>query len=510
MFSLVAIIPTIIISVFSVMVFNLGIQAWFDNRVSTAIEQSIKVADLYIEENKVQLRDTAISVANDLNELYFEVIHNPQLLSNVLNAQAEMRSLTEAIIYQKSTNTVMSQTALSFPLSFWTIAEHVYKKADSGEVAEIPSDPGKLRLLIKLREFDDTYLLVGRLVDEEIINYVDRTNGAASKYKSMMDKTHTIQVQFALMFTLISIILVSATAVLGSKFATKISEPLIRLVRATEQVQEGDLSVQVETDKNKQDEIYILSNAFNRMVKKIDIQQKDLALSQRTMAWADVASRVAHEIKNPLTPILLSADRIQKKFLDQVDDKEGFKKYISNIQRNTTDIQKIISEFAEFAKMPMPNFESVNIIATVKDIVETRQLISDSTTYNFSSNVEELQFMCDITQINQIFVNLFKNAEEAMETALSDKNISVDIQLTENDLEISVTDSGKGFSNDLIHKVTEPYITTRTKGTGLGLAIVKKIVQDHGGDITISNINSGGGNVRLIFDRKHLLSKVKK
>lgn len=510
MFSIIAVIPTIIVSVFSVFVFNFGLQSWFDSKVSTAIDQSVRVADLYIAEHKLQLRDTALSIANDLNELYFEVIHNPPLLNRILNAQAELRSLTEAIIFQRKTNTVMAQTPMSFSLSFWTIPESILDKADTGEVAELYSDPGKMRMLIKLRDYEDTYLLVGKLVDEEIINYVDQTTGAAKQYQEMRQKIGSLQIRFALIFLLVAGLLLAATITIGSVFANKIAKPIRKLVKATELVQAGDFTVQIPINQSKEDELTILTNAFNRMVKKIDIQQKDLALAQRAMAWSDVARRVAHEIKNPLTPISLSADRLSKKYLDQVNDKEGFNKYISTIQRHTKDIQKIVTEFADFAKMPSPIFESCNIVKLLKELVDSRQIINDKITYHYSSNVPELEFVCDLTQIHQVIINLFKNAEEALELLPIDKHIYLDVELTDDDLEISIKDNGKGFLPNLIDKVTEPYMTTRTKGSGLGLAIVKKIVQDHGGEISISNIPKSGGLVKLIFDRKFLNSKVKK
>ncbi len=511
MFSIIAVIPTIIVSVFSVFVFNFGLQSWFDSKVSTAINQSVRVADLYISENKNQLRDAAFLIAQDLNAQYFDVIDNQEYLNYVLNALVKLRSLSEALVFQKNTNVTMAQTAMSFSLSFWSIPQRYYDHANVGEIVDISPNNGKIRMLIKLTRYHDTYLLVGKLVDEEIINYIDKTTGAASQYEATQKKMKSIQIKFALMFVFITSLLLTATVTIGSIFANMIARPIRRLVRATELVQAGDFTVQIPVNDSNGDELVILTTAFNRMVKKIDIQQKDLALAQRAMAWADVARRVAHEIKNPLTPILLSADRIVKKYSDDISDKEGFKKYISTIKRHTNDIEKIVTEFADFAKMPSPSFELYEIVSILRDLEESRQIVNDKINYHFSSNISELQFMCDTTQINQVMINLFKNAEEALENSLAEKHIYLSIELTEHDLEISVIDSGSGFAQNLIDKATEAYMTTRSKGSGLGLAIVKKIVQDHGGEILISNLpNKGGGVVKLIFSRKHISSKIKK
>jgi len=296
------------------------------------------------------------------------------------------------------------------------------------------------------------------------------------------------------------LLLLSGTIYVGAIFANRIAKPIKRLVNATEKVQSGDLTVNIPVSKDKEDEISILTSAFNKMVRRIDIQQKDLALAQRTMAWKDVASRVAHEIKNPLTPISLSADRLRKKFIDEISDEESYIKYITTIQRHTKDIQNIISEFAEFAKLPSPVFQKVEIIAKLKDLIESRQMIDETIIYHFSSNTERFYFRCDPTQINQIIINLLKNAEEALENIKHHKKINLDVNLEESELEIFVSDNGKGFPNDLIDRITEPYLTTRSKGTGLGLAIVKKIAQDHNGDVVISNDENGGARVKLIFN----------
>lgn len=500
MFSIVAIIPTIMVSAFSIFIFNIGIQGWFDPNVSKSINNSIKVAELYIQENKLNLRDTSITMANDLNELYYEISHNPVLLSRFLNTQAQMRSLNEAIIFQKSTNTILAQTPLSFSLSFWNIPEESFKKADNGDVIELSNDFGKIIALVKLWEFEDTYLLVAKLIDNEILRYVDETNGAANKYFEVKQIIKDLQVKYSLSFIMFAVLLLGSAIFAGTIFANRIARRIRKLVNATKEVQAGNLNVNIDLKSDKNDEITILTSAFNKMVKKLEIQQKDLALAQRAMAWEDVARRVAHEIKNPLTPISLSADRIKKKFENEIKDKENFNKYIATIQRHAKDIQKIITEFSEFAKIPTPAFQTIEIISKLRDLLESRKILDDNIEYNFDSNVEEYYFKCDSTQFNQIIINLLKNSEEALETVNSAKKISLNVNVTSDEIEITICDNGKGFPRDLIDKVTEAYLTTRSKGTGLGLAIVKKITQDHGGEVLISNTEEGGASVKLIFD----------
>jgi two-component system nitrogen regulation sensor histidine kinase NtrY len=507
-FSVGAALPTIVVAVFSTYFFNFGIEAWFDKKVSKVLDQSISVGESYIAEHVLQIKETAISVADDLNAMYYDLIHSPEVFSKVLNAQAEMRSLDEAIVFQKDNNSILAQTTLSFSLSFTTIPLHLIERADRGEVVQVDSDPTKIRILIKLRDYNNTYLLIGRLVDAGIIDHIDQANGAAAEYFRLRDQIASMQVKFSMIFILLSSILLFIAIVWGRSFAERIVLPIRELVKAAEKVKNGDLSVQVPVDNLKKDEIKVLSSAFNRMVAQIDHQQKDLVVAQRALAWSDVARSVAHEIKNPLTPIQLSTDMLVKKFADEVQDKEAFLKYTKNILKHSSDIRDIVSEFVDFARLPSASFSKCEIVSMIHDLVESRKLINSSIGYSFSSNINTFDFVCDISQINRVMVNLLLNAEEALEALEQKKLIDVSLYIENNKAIISVSDSGHGFSKDLLAQAKESYVTTKVKGAGLGLAIVDRIVADHFGEMRISNNKNGGGKVELIFDCKILKSKL--
>lgn len=507
-FSLVAAIPTIIVSVFSAYFFNFGIQSWFDKKLSTVLEQSIIVGESYVAEHTLQLKETAMSVADDLSEMYYDIIRDPALFNKTLNGEAELRSLSEAIVFQKNTNTILAQTSLSFSLSFSMIPLHAFEKADKGDTVEIKSDPTKIRVLVKLKEYNDTYLLIGRLIDNKIIDHIDKTNGAAAEYHRLKNRISTMQIQFSIIFILVALLLLLAAIGWGAIFAGQIVTPIRKLVRATEKVKDGDLSVQISEENLNKDEIKVLTSAFNRMTQQLNLQQKDLLVAQRALAWSDVARRVAHEIKNPLTPIQLAAERLYTKFENEVDDKVTFLKYTDTIIRHTGDIKKIVSEFVNFARLPLPIFNICEIVNLVKTTVDSRKLLNDKITYSVTSNIEQVNFICDSLQINQVMLNLLKNSEEALE-AYGVGRVDVNIIQASNILTIVVEDNGPGFNNDLIGRATEAYITTRLKGTGLGLAIVKKIVQDHLGELIILNNDKGGALIKLTFNINELKSKLK-
>ncbi|WP_341757375.1 PAS domain-containing sensor histidine kinase [Candidatus Tisiphia endosymbiont of Ditula angustiorana] len=508
-FSLIATIPTIIVSVFSAYFFNFGIQSWFDKKISAVLDQSIIVAESYIDEHKLQLRETALSVADDLTEMYYNLIHNPLSFNEALNTEVEMRSLDEAIVFHRPTNTVIANTFLSFAISFATIPAHLMKRAEVGEIVEIKSDPKKIRMLTKLKDHNDIYLLVGRLIDAKIIDHIDKTNGAAEEYYRLKKHISSMQIKFSIVFIFIALLLLLAAISWGMIFATKIVKPIRKLVIATEKVKNGDLTIQVPEDLVNKDEISVLSSAFNRMIKQIDHQQRDLVIAQRALAWSDVARKVAHEIKNPLTPIHLASERLLRKFSNQVEDKAEFNKYIQMIIRHTDDIKKIVSEFVNFARLPAPIFMDCDLVILIKNMVESRKLINDKILYKFITTDQHIDFICDTTQINQIMVNLLKNAEESIGlTRFQQGVIAVSITKSNHQITITVNDNGVGFQANLIDRATEAYITTRSKGTGLGLAIIKKIAQDHCATLELANKHEGGAIVNITFNLDELKLKI--
>lgn len=231
-----------------------------------------------------------------------------------------------------------------------------------------------------------------------------------------------------------------------------------------------------------------------------------LLAAQRRAAWADVARRVAHEIKNPLTPITLSAERLRKKFSPQgEEEKEAFHRYLDTITRHIRDIGGIVEEFVSFARMPMPKIKPEALKPLLEKAAFSAETASPTVTVDVRLAQDDLMLMCDESQMNQVFTNLLKNACEAIERLSPDVkaanagHIAIDAYVEAGKLLISLRDNGPGFPEDKLHKLTDPYVTTREKGTGLGLSIVKKIVEDHKGSMLLENLPSGGACITLSF-----------
>ena len=229
----------------------------------------------------------------------------------------------------------------------------------------------------------------------------------------------------------------------------------------------------------------------------------ELVSAQRKAAWADVARRIAHEIKNPLTPIQLSAERIKRKYLREIaNDPETFTNLTETIIRHVGDIGRMVDEFSSFARMPAPLVKDEDLVELVRQAVFLQR--TSTPEIRFTVDVpERLRFACDARQVSQALINLLKNAAESIqgrEGTVPPGEIAVRANSGPSQISIAVEDNGRGLPTEGRERLTEPYVTTRTKGTGLGLAIVKKIMEDHHGELLMEDREGGGARVRLVFN----------
>jgi two-component system nitrogen regulation sensor histidine kinase NtrY len=237
-----------------------------------------------------------------------------------------------------------------------------------------------------------------------------------------------------------------------------------------------------------------------------------LVSAQRTAAWADVARRIAHEIKNPLTPIQLASERLKRKYLREIKtDPETFAACTETIVRQVEDIGRMVDEFSSFARMPRPDLKTENLSTLVQQAVFLERNRIAGIDFEVVLPPEAVRLRCDSRQISQALTNILKNAAEAIvgreaeaEEALPPGKVKVVVRRETADGEanrivVTVEDNGKGLPDEDRDRLTEPYVTTRTKGTGLGLAIVKKIMEDHNADLVLEDGDNGGARVTLIF-----------
>lgn len=624
MFSLLTIIPAVLVSIFAALFFHFGIQAWFNDRVDTALDESVHVAQSYIEEHQEIIRQDALAMANDLDRQAHKVIGSPALLNQIVNSQAVLRSLTEGVVIQR--NRIIAQTSLSFALAFEHVEADKIERAANGDIVVWVEDNEKLRAFIKLHAMPDAYLLIGRLIDPEVLQHMASATGSVAEYKRLKENVSRLQYQFSLVFGVVVLLLLLAAIGYGMHFAARLVIPITRLIKAAEQVRAGHFDTKVPLHSHD-DEITTLGRAFNRMTDELRKQRNDLieanrqiderrrfseavlagvsagviALdseknitlsnriafqllrrseeetsfkgkpihevcapiaesineaergsdqliqreitltnqgksktllvritverynntiegyiltfdditelvnAQRHAAWSDVARRVAHEIKNPLTPIQLASERLRKKYGKQIEsDSDAYFRYIDTITRHVGDIGKMVEEFVSFARMPSPVFYPEDIEVIIRKVAFSEGVAHSRIRYEIVDESIEKVILGDIGQLSRIFTNLLKNAAEAIEAHFTSDEQKGEITIrlhnsSDRMIDIDILDDGPGFPEDKLSSLLEPYVTTREKGTGLGLAIVKKIVEDHHGQILLKNRENGGAQVHITF-----------
>jgi two-component system, NtrC family, nitrogen regulation sensor histidine kinase NtrY len=248
-------------------------------------------------------------------------------------------------------------------------------------------------------------------------------------------------------------------------------------------------------------EVKIVAGLNGHVITFEDITQR--LLDQRRAAWSDVARRIAHEIKNPLTPIQLAAERLQRRFGKNITDGASiFEQLTKTIVRQVGDLRNIVDEFSSFARMPKPVFREENLGDIVKQAIFLQDVAHPKISFSFESTPEVIDLVCDRRQLGQAFTNVAKNAVEAIEQkvevgedfSLDEGRVSLHISSQDDDIEICLEDNGIGLPRDR-DRIVEPYMTTREKGTGLGLAIVKKIIEEHFGEIIFDDAPNGGTRV---------------
>jgi two-component system nitrogen regulation sensor histidine kinase NtrY len=231
----------------------------------------------------------------------------------------------------------------------------------------------------------------------------------------------------------------------------------------------------------------------------------ELLSAQRKAAWADIARRIAHEIKNPLTPIQLSAERLRRKYLKDIKkDPDTFRICTDTIIKHVEDIGRMVDEFSSFARMPAPALKPEDLSTIVERAVFLERTATPQITFETRFAARPVQLRCDARLVGQALINILKNAIESIEGRIveSGPNPPGQIIVTVDagrHIAVTVDDNGKGLPQQGRERLTEPYVTTRAKGTGLGLAIVKKIMEDHHGELVLSDRKEGGARVRLVF-----------
>ena len=500
-FSLFTVIPSLVVAIFSLFIFNFGIQNYFDKQITKAVNNSYDVAKNYLEENKDNVLSDVIMMSVGLNRVSNLYYSNINAFKNVVMSEKILRKVDDVYLIDSLGNILLSDVR-DMTEEFIIPSEEDYNEVLGGKPVFITNNlENKTTVMTKLTSLVDTYLYISRNIDPEILRYLNETEQAVSFYYSVENSQTGIKVTFAIIYIIVVTLLLFLSTSIAISFASRLTKPIINLIGASDSISKGALDVKVpelETDE----EFKQLNKNFNQMIERLKEQQDKLLITERYEAWETVARKLAHEIKNPLTPIQLSIDSLREKYKNKLSNQsQDFEKYLETINRQIKDIEKLVNEFSNFARMPRPILKKINIASVINNVLDLIKM-SSKHSINLIQKSKHTEIHADEDQLNRVFINLIKNSEEAfLENLKKDPNFkgNIDIEITDNNdyIVCRLSDNGPGITDS--KKAMTPYFTTKKTGTGLGLPIVSKIINEHSGKFSIRNKKKENGTITNIW-----------
>ena len=353
--------------------------------------------------------------------------------------------------------------------------------------------------IIKLENFEGKYLYISKYLDEKISQYLLESQEALNFYYTVLNKQTGIKISFVFIYLVIVSLLLFLSISIAIKFSSRFFRSINNLIIASSSIGKGNLNTKVPEIKADKD-MEVLNKNFNLMIDQLKFQQEKLIVNERHEAWESLARKLAHEIKNPLTPIQLTIDRLKSKYSDKIEDhkKDDFTKSLKIIGKQIKQIENLVNEFSDFARMPKPILKDNNLVPLIKDNINLIRELDKNIEINLNLSRPEIILNSDNEQLGRVFFNLIKNSIESIQDKKL-KNVNfkgkIDISINDNtsDIDFIIVDNGLGFGIfvNKIKDILNPYVTTKEKGTGLGLAIVNKIINDHNGSIEFTPIDVG-------------------
>ena len=492
-----AAIPGVVIAIFSLLIFNYSIEKWFDKKINDAVNNSTEIAKRYLNEHQSSIGKDILLVANDFNRNSNKLKKDFKSFQNYIRLQAKVRSINS--IFLVNSNGVLKYFQDDESKNIFKKPDpYILSAAKSGKPIIISSAyTNKTYVMVKLNNFEDLYIYVIQNVDPKIVNYLKKTGEVSQYYFQIKNNIFNLQVTFMIIYLIITLLLILIASVISINLSTYILKPISALFNISSEIERGNYNVSLDQGKNLDTDFAQLYQTFNNMINRIKEDQIKKSLEGRYDAWSIIAKKLAHEIKNPLTPIQLSLDRINDKFKDQITDgRENFDNHIKTINSQIKEINTLINSFSDFARMPDPVFVKTDIIKIIKKSVMPYETNYPDINFNIKASIKEKKINIDENQIFRLFTNLIKNSVESINEEQS-KNGNIIVNITEDNenIIINLKDNGLGFKINQINKNLEPYYTTKAKGSGLGLSIVSKIIFEHGGHINFSNNTKHKGAV---------------
>jgi two-component system nitrogen regulation sensor histidine kinase NtrY len=507
-FALFTFIPSVLISIFSLFLFSFALEKYFDKKVTTVVNNSYELAKNYVDEVRNKVKSEIVLVAFDVNKSKKFLNDNAREYKRFLNTQKLIRGVDEIHIIDVNKKLLFSTLEDDDPYLPPLDQALNLVLDDDRPLKIINAFENRSAAIMRLQNFEDRFIYIVKYLDKNISKYLTESQEAINFYYTVEEKSTGIKISFAIIYIIIVSLLLFISISIAIRFSSRFFRSINNLILASTSIGEGNLNTKVPEVKTDKD-LEILNKNFNQMIDRLKDQQEKLIINERHEAWGSLARKLAHEIKNPLTPIQLTIDRLKNKYSSDLDEKnkENFQENLKIINNQIKQIEKLVNEFSDFARMPKPIFQKNDLIALIKDNIKLLQELDQTIKIDFIHNSQQLFFDGDPEQLSRVFLNLIKNSIESIQQKaekVSDFNKNITIELNDFDSHISfvINDNGEGFKNlnDNIKEILNPYFTTKKDGTGLGLSIVNKIVNDHNGNIEFIS-KADGAIIKIIFSK---------
>jgi two-component system nitrogen regulation sensor histidine kinase NtrY len=498
-FSLFTLIPSLLISLFSLFLLSFALDKYLDKKVTTAVNNSYEIAKSYTEEVRVKTQSEIILIAYDLNKSINFLKTNRNQFKSFLNTQKLIRGMDEVHIVDINGNLYLSTledtTKYSRPLS-----EALEMVSNDKRPLKITNAyENQTASIIKLENFDGKYLYIVKYLDKKISQYLVESEEALNFYYTVLNKQTGIKISFIFIYLVIVSLLLFMSISIAIRFSSRFFRSINNLITASLNIGKGNLNIKVPEIKADKD-MELLNKNFNLMIDQLKTQQEKLIINERHEAWESLARKLAHEIKNPLTPIQLTIDRLKSKYLKKLEtnEKEDFDKNLKIIGKQIKQIENLVNEFSDFARMPKPTLKDNNLAAIIKENINLLKELGNNIEIDFNEFKNNIFLNSDSEQLSRTFFNLIKNSIESIQEKKTYKSnfmgkIIIELYDNPTDIDFIIKDNGVGFQkfSDNINHILNPYFTTKENGTGLGLSIVNKIINDHHGTLNFISLNDG-------------------
>ena len=498
-FALFTLIPSILISLFSLFLLSFALDKYLDKKITTAVNNSYEIAKSYTEEVRTKTQSEIILIAYDLNKSVNFLNRNINQFKSFLNTQKLIRDIDEVHIIDakgKLFLTTLNDISLYRP----PLVEALEMVAnDKRPLKIINAFKNQSASIIKLENFDSKYLYIVKYLDKKISQYLIESEEALNFYYTVLNKQTGIKISFVFIYLVIVSLLLFLSISIAIRFSSRFFRSINNLIVASINIGKGNLEIKVPEIRTDRD-MEVLNKNFNLMISQLKLQQEKLIINERHEAWENLARKLAHEIKNPLTPIQLTIDRLKNKYTDKINnnEKDDFEKSLKIITKQIKQIENLVNEFSDFARMPKPTLKENDIIKIINENIRLLNELDKKIKINLYTDNKSFFLNSDYEQISRVFFNLIKNSIESIQQKNAENisfngNIDIEFNSNNNLVEVIITDNGLGFfiSSSNINDILRPYYTTKKKGSGLGLSIVNKIINDHNGSIEFMSIKDG-------------------